>query len=185
MRGRLRDLYRDRRPQSRFQRELLHIGASVKFRSIFLGVVSVAAISLASVAPAIAEDLVRITNHWKPNESLNIEHSVLRSGPVQPGWFSARWYIEEGPDGFVRFRNYWKPTKHIHNQRGRAESGVIQPGWWSAMWTIEDVPGTDFVRLRNRWKPDEYLNIEHGRIESGPIQPGWWSAMWTLEPVDE
>jgi len=81
-------------------------------------------------------DYIRLQNRWKPEQFLNIEHGRLESGPIQPGWFSAMWLLEDADAGFVRLRNRWKPDEFIHVEYGTVASGAIQPGWYSAMWGI-------------------------------------------------
>jgi len=83
----------------------------------------------------------RIRSRWKPGEYLHVQNGQLESGPIQPGWWSAMWSVEQmsGFQGYVRIRNRWKPDQYINNQNGSIQSGPIQPGWWSAGWLPEAV----------------------------------------------
>jgi len=141
--------------------------------------------------------LLRLRNFWKSDECINIESGPVTSGPIQPGWWSAMWTLEQVPGTTLyRIRNRWQPSQYLNIESGALTAGPIDttsgpavpPGWWSAMWTFEQVPGTTLYRIRNWWKPSQYLNIESGALTAGPIVTtsstgGWWSAMWTLEPV--
>jgi hypothetical protein len=162
--------------------------------SLLAGLLSVASMSTTGAwgqdfphgifhGPSWHHVLVRIHNRWKTDEYLNIEQGQLVSGPIEPGWYSAMWYLDQTDDGYIRLQNYWKPDEYIHIQSGNVQAGPIEPGWWSAKWTLEDVSDTPFVHIHNRWKPDQFLHNQYGSVQAGPIEPGWWSAMWDIERV--
>jgi hypothetical protein len=141
----------------------------------------------------LADDMqyVRIRNYWKPDEYVNIESGAPGSGPIQPGWYSARWTLEQQAPIFGEtgnplvfwIHNFWKPDEYLNIENG-LQSTTIGPEWLSARWVMEPVAGaTNLYRIRNVWQPNLYLNNQNGALEATPVQPGWWSAMWTIERV--
>jgi len=120
---------------------------------------------------------VRITNRWKPSQSLNIQYGNVQSAISQAHWHSADWTFERVDGQHYRIKNRWKNT-YLHNQYLSLQTGPVEAGWWSAMWVIEPAaPG--FFRIRNRWK-NTYLHNQYGTVALGAIQPNWWSAMWAV-----
>jgi hypothetical protein len=134
----------------------------------------------------LANDLqyVRIRNYWKPDEYLNIESGVPTSGPIQPGWYSARWTLEQPAPFLFWIHNFWKPDEYLNIQNG-LQSTSLSPGWLSARWVMEPVAGSNnnLYRIRNMWNPNLYLNNQNGALAATEVQPGWFSAMWTIEHV--
>ena len=127
-----------------------------------------------------------MSNCWKPQQHLHIEHGHIQSGSIVQGWWSACWKLETCHENFVRLVNKWKPDHCLHIEHGDLQCTPVQPGWWSAMWMIEPVDPASIhraglelhcVRIRNRWT-SQCLHIEHGQICVGESQPGWLSAMW-------
>ncbi len=81
-----------------------------------------------------------IHNRWKPNEYLNVESGSLQSTPIQPGWLSARWTLEQIPGTTLyRIRNVWQPTKCLNIESGTLTASEVGPGWWSSWWNFERV----------------------------------------------
>lgn len=124
--------------------------------------------------------LVRIENHWKPDQFIHVEHGRIESGTIRADWASAVWALEPVPGTtFFRIHNRWKQDQYIHIEHGYVESGPIGAGWQSAMWRLEPVTG-NLYRIQNTWKQDQYLHIEHGFIESSPVGNDWLSAVWAM-----
>ncbi|MCU0870695.1 MAG: hypothetical protein MUF30_14070, partial [Burkholderiales bacterium] len=80
-------------------------------------------------ASAGAQSFVQLKNRWKPDQYVHIENGPPTAGPIQPGWWSAMWVMENVPGAnFVRLRNRWKPDQYLHIEPGRLDAGPIQPG---------------------------------------------------------
>ena len=123
---------------------------------------------------------VQLRNYWKNNQYLNVETGGIRSSTIEPGWWSAQWFLESisGLPSMYRIKNRWT-SQYLHIENGYLEMGAIQPGWHSAMWSFKhSAVGNNIFNIQNRWK-GTYLHIEYGRLEIGNIQPGWHSAGWT------
>lgn len=126
---------------------------------------------------------VRIRNYWKPSEYINIETGTPTSGPIQPGWYSARWRLEQPFANTFWIRNFWMDTKYLNINNGLQSTtiGVDFPG---GRWTLEPVDGRQNIyRIRNVGNPSLYLNNQNGALVATPIEIGWYSAMWVMESV--
>lgn len=113
-----------------------------------------------------------IENDSAAAESLNIQTqvngvSVLKSGAIQSGWWSAQWTIERVGDNY-RIRNRWKKNEFLHIENGPLKAGEIQPGWLSAEWVLRGAPkrGSNVYSLQSAWKPWLYISLD----TSGDIQ---------------
>lgn len=132
------------------------------------------------------EGLQRISNVWKTDQFIHVNHSaqqtVLTSN-APSGWWSSHWTFEEIGD-YYRIKNRWT-GEYLHMQSHELESGPIIEGWWSAQWTLQTgtLGGQTVYRIRNRWLPDEYLHIENGDLETGSIESGWHSAWWYIKSL--
>ncbi|BCD95938.1 RICIN domain-containing protein [Marinagarivorans cellulosilyticus] len=125
--------------------------------------------------------LNRITNLWKPDQVVNVEHSDVAVSNAPNDWWSSHWIFEK-TGNYYRIKNRWT-NEYLHMQSHALESGPISDGWWSAQWTLQDGSnnGQTIYRIRNRWLPDAYLNIENGSLEAGAIEQGWHSAWWYID----
>jgi hypothetical protein len=131
------------------------------------------------------------------DEYLNIEHGTVEISPIQQGWSSAKWVLEDtgipGPGGYnyTRFRSYWKPDQYLNIEHGSVESSPIEQGWWSAIWApvnIKDANGktTNGFMFENRWKPGQFLLVDgQGHIGIGPDDTNSYADAWVLQQIDD
>lgn len=131
-------------------------------------------------------DLNRITNVWKLDQAIHVEHSAhetVSASNAPNGWWSSHWSFEKSGN-YYRIKNRWT-GEYLHMQSHALESGPISDGWWSAQWTLQEgsISGQTIYRIRNRWLPDSYLNIENGSLEAGTIEQGWHSAWWHIDSL--
>jgi hypothetical protein len=93
-----------------------------------------------STISALVTEAVRLRNHWKSDQVVNIESGALMAGPIDQGALSARWTLEPVPDAdLYRIRNVWKPDQYLNIENGPLIAGPIDQGELSAMWAIEPV----------------------------------------------
>lgn len=87
-------------------------------------------------------NVFRIRDAAVPGRMLHIQDGPLASGPIDPGWHSARWTFAPVLGAARRFqvRNLWKPDQCLNIEAGPLTCGPIEPGWLSAQWTVEAAP---------------------------------------------
>jgi hypothetical protein len=133
--------------------------------------------------------IFRMKNYAMPTSYVNIESGALAAGPIQPGWQSAMWTLEQvdAPGVAVyRIRNVWKQDQYLNIESGSVVAGPIQPGWLSGQWKISaqvnNPNRTNYIK--NAGNP-LFLNIVSGALGVRSLvgQGDTSSALWIIEPV--
>ncbi len=139
-----------------------------------------------STLPSVlANRFVRIHNHWKKGQKINIEKGSIAVSKIHDGAWSAIWQFKPVHNSpYYRIENKWYPDQRIHMENGKLECSKIHDGAWSAMWIITKVENEDLYRIQNRWVKNQRINIENGPLTSSEIHDGAWSAMWQIIPVE-
>jgi len=63
--------------------------------------------------------------------------------PRTSGWWSSRWVLEDGGNGYTYFKNVWYTSNYLHveGQKGYVQQGPLaSKGWWSAQWQLVVAP---------------------------------------------
>jgi hypothetical protein len=85
-----------------------------------------------TLVPIPDTDYVRIQNRWYPERSLHAESGDLEAGPIEDGWWSAMWAIDDLFATDARSVTLWYPT-----DEAKAFTIEVTP--------IESQPGTYFA----------------------------------------
>jgi Tectonin domain len=70
-------------------------------------------------------------------------------GPIQPGWWSAIWLMEENPEGYTRIKNKWRNT-YLQSETNEVVIGASQPGLLGSQWQIMWASSTSLPPVTNR-----------------------------------
>ena len=76
----------------------------------------------------------KICETEKPIYCLNVENGTLQSSPIQTGWLSAVWMVEDAGNGYISIRNRWQQTQYIYLNNGVLVSGAISNTSAYAQW---------------------------------------------------
>ncbi|KRF34608.1 S-layer homology domain-containing protein [Paenibacillus sp. Soil787] len=140
--------------------------------------------------------VVRIKNKWKGNYLYEDSSGVVRYGYTSAADQSAKWLLEDAPDGtgFKRIKNmqtgHYITVNHVTKRSDALTGDAIGSSSANGQWLIQDASRAGYVTIRSVKDLTQNLFIHeedqlgYGQVSSD-IGATWESPQWQLETASD